>query len=102
MPTRLRCFALLSGLLLSCATFLPAHAARSSAFPNVRVSKDQYLAHSEPALAMNPRNHLNLLAGSKMFTDPVQYAFKIGTYYSKDGGKTWHDSGFLPGFQSLA
>src|SRR5437879_5588040 len=69
---------------------------------NVRVSNDQYLAHSEPSIAENPRNHNNLIAGSKMFSDPAHYQFKVGTYYSANGGKTWHDSGYLPGFQNYA
>lgn len=65
---------------------------------NVRVSHDSFAAHSEPSLAENPRNRNNLIAGSKMFSDPGLYQFKIGTYYSLDGGRTWHDSGLLPGF----
>lgn len=73
--------------------------ARQPTFVNVQVSHDTYLAHSEPAIAENPRNHNNLIAGSKQFTDPQHYQFKIGTYYSMDGGRTWHDNGFLPGFQ---
>lgn len=61
------------------------------------VSHDTFQAHSEPALAVNPLNHNNLLAGSKMFTDPNHYLFGIGTYYSMNGGRTWHDNGLLPG-----
>jgi hypothetical protein len=67
---------------------------------NVKVSNDSYLAHSEPAIAENPRNPKNLIAGSKMFTNPAKYEFKIGTYYSVNGGKSWHDDGFLPGFDA--
>jgi hypothetical protein len=62
------------------------------------VSHDSFLAHSEPAIAENPRNPNNLVAGSKFFSDPAHYKFKIGTFYSMDGGRTWHDSGLLPGF----
>lgn len=65
---------------------------------NVRVSHDTFAAHSEPAIAENPRNPRNLIAGSKFFTDPAHYRFKIGTFYSMDGGRSWHDSGLLPGF----
>ncbi len=77
----------------------PARAATMHSFSiaNVQVSHDRFLAHSEPAIAENPRNRLDLVAGSKMFTDPSHYAFKIGTYYSTDGGDSWHDSGLLPG-----
>lgn len=66
---------------------------------NVQVSHDRYVAHSEPDVAENPTNHLNLIAGSKMFTNPAHYAFKIGMYYTLNGGRTWHDDGFLPGFK---
>src|SRR5215472_13829294 len=44
-------------------------------FANVRVSNDTYLAHSEPMLAENPRNPLNLVGGTKFFTDPKHYRF---------------------------
>src|SRR5947209_1054764 len=65
---------------------------------DVRVSHDSFKAHSEPALAENPRNADNLIAASKLFTDIHHYLFTIGTYYSLDGGMSWHDSGPLPGF----
>ena len=67
-------------------------------FANVRVSHDTYLAHSEPMLVENPKNPLNLVGGSKFFTDPAHYAFQIGYYSSFDGGCTWTDGGVLPGF----
>jgi hypothetical protein len=67
-------------------------------YANVQVSHDTYLAHSEPMLTENPRNPLNLVGGSKFFTDPAHYLFKIGTYASADGGCTWTDGGVLPGF----
>lgn len=65
---------------------------------NVRVSHDSYLAHSEPEIAENPLNPLNLVGGSKFFTNPARYQFKIGYYTSFDGGCTWTDGGFLPGY----
>lgn len=67
---------------------------------NVQVSHDTFKGHSEPAIAENPTNPRDLVAGSKFFTDPAHYQFKIGTFYSRDGGHTWHDSGLLPGFDS--
>lgn len=83
--------------------FTSAHAspaARPSALSvtNVQVSHDLALAHSEPAVAINPANPKNLIAGSKFFSDPASYRFHIGTFYSMDGGQTWHDSGIIPGF----
>jgi hypothetical protein len=69
-------------------------------YVNVRVSHDRYLAHSEPMLAENPRNPLNLVGGSKFFTDPKHYGFQIGFYSSFDGGCTWQDGGVFPGFSS--
>ncbi len=67
---------------------------------NVRVSNDSARAHSEPEIAENPNNPLDLVGGSKFFTDPARYAFNIGYYYSMDGGCTWTDGGLLPGFKS--
>ncbi|HEY6287187.1 MAG TPA: sialidase family protein, partial [Ktedonobacteraceae bacterium] len=68
-------------------------------FANVRVSHDSYLAHSEPMLAENPKNPLNLVGGSKFFTDPAHYKFQIGYFSSFDGGCAWTDGGVLPGFE---
>ncbi len=68
-------------------------------FTNVRVSHDAYLAHSEPMLAENPKNPLNLVGGSKFFIDPAHYIFQIGYFTSFDGGCTWSDGGLLPGFE---
>lgn len=75
---------------------LPAHPLPP--YNNVQVSHDTYLAHSEPMLAENPANPLNLVGGSKFFTDPAHYAFQIGYYTSFDGGCTWTDEGVFPGF----
>ncbi len=65
---------------------------------NYRASHDQYISHSEPTVAMDPLNHKHLMAGSKMYQDLPGYLFKIGTYESLDGGKTWTDYGHLPGY----
>lgn len=70
-----------------------------SPYANVRVSHDSYLAHSEPMLAENPDNPLDLVGASKFFTSPAHYQFQIGYYYSFDGGCTWTDGGVFPGFQ---
>ena len=67
-------------------------------YQNVRVSHDTYSAHSEPMVAVNPKNPLDLVGGSKFFTDPKHYQFQIGYYSSQDGGCTWRDGGVLPGF----
>jgi hypothetical protein len=90
--------------MVSSLAALPAEAAHvhQVSIANIQVSHDQFLAHSEPSLAENPRNRLNLIAGSKMFTDPAHYRFKIGTYYTMNGGRTWHDSGLLPGFKNYS
>jgi hypothetical protein len=66
--------------------------------PNYRASRDQYNSHSEPSIAMDPRNHNHLVAGSKMYENLEHYLFKAGTYESIDGGKTWADQGQLPGY----
>ena len=66
--------------------------------PNYRASHDQFLSHSEPSIAMDPLDHDHLIAGSKMYENLGKYLFKIGTYESFDGGKTWKDLGQLPGY----
>src|SRR5712691_9317271 len=67
-------------------------------YPNIQVSHDTSLAHSEPMLVEDPKNPLHLVGGSKFFTDPAHYRFQIGSFASFDGGCTWVDGGVLPGF----
>jgi hypothetical protein len=67
-------------------------------YPTSRASRDMYLSHSEPHIAMNPLDHNNLVAGSKMYVNLANYLFKIGMYASFDGGRTWTDAGQLPGY----
>jgi hypothetical protein len=67
-------------------------------YPAFRASNDQYLSHSEPHISMNPLDHNNLVAGSKMYVNLANYLFKIGMYASFDGGRTWTDTGQLPGY----
>jgi hypothetical protein len=69
--------------------------------PNVRVSAGKFTAHSEVSLAQNPRDPQNFVGASKMFTDNDNYVFRIGTYASQDGGKTWIDNGQLPGLDEF-
>ncbi len=71
-------------------------------YTNIQVSHDTYRAHSEPMLVEDPRNPLHLVGGSKFFTDPAHYRFKIGFFASFDGGCTWSDGGVLPGFEQYA
>jgi hypothetical protein len=65
---------------------------------NVRASRDQYISHSEPSIAMDPLNPDHLIAGSKMYENLPKYLFKAGTYESFDGGRSWEDQGQLPGY----
>jgi hypothetical protein len=65
---------------------------------NYRASRDKYTSHSEPTIAMDPLDHDHLMAGSKMYENNDKYLFKIGTYESHDGGRTWEDQGILPGY----
>lgn len=81
----------------SCVT-LGAHP--QPPYANIRASRDAYLAHSEPMLAENPRNPLNLVGGTKFFTDPQHYRFQIGYLSSFDGGCSWQDGGVFPGFSA--
>jgi hypothetical protein len=80
----------------------PSLAALEAAAPkgvkNYRASHDAFTSHSEPTIAMDPLDHNHLMAGSKMFENNDHYLFKIGTYESHDGGRTWEDQGQLPGY----
>ena len=67
-------------------------------FPNYRASNDQYTAHSETSIAMDPLDHDHLMASSKMYENNDKYLFKVGTYESFDGGRSWKDLGHLPGY----
>lgn len=60
---------------------------------NVQVTKStQAQSRSESEVAINPLNPNNIVGASKKFYDPINYKFYIGTYYSFDGGDTWHES----------
>jgi len=80
----------------------PDIAAAESAAPkglaNVRASRDAFTSHSEPTIAMDPLDHDHLMAGSKMYENNDKYLFKVGTYESFDGGRSWEDLGQLPGY----
>jgi hypothetical protein len=60
----------------------------------VQVSHDQFGAHAEPSVAVNPRNPGNLLAASQVFQGRAR---GLATYASFDGGVTWQSNGVLPG-----
>jgi hypothetical protein len=100
-------FALTTVLLIALWSPILAHARsfyhHTHLIPvNIRVSHDSFGAHSEPAIAENPRNHKNMVAASKFFFDPPHYQFKIGYFYTLDGGHSWHDGGLLPGFDAYS
>jgi hypothetical protein len=67
---------------------------QSAAADVVQVSHDQFGAHAEPSVAVNPRNPRNLLAASQVFQGQAR---GLATYASFDGGVTWHSNGLLPG-----
>lgn len=94
----LLCAAIVATGLLATA---PAGAEEPWPWPNVRVSNDKWLAHSEVSIAQDPTNPDILVGASKMFQTLVGgasgYRFKIGTYRSEDGGATWQDQGLLGG-----
>lgn len=75
--------------------------APAAGVPNVRVSAGKFTAHSEVSLAQNPRDAQNFVGASKMFTDNENYVFRIGTYSSLDGGKSWIDNGQLAGLDQF-
>jgi hypothetical protein len=61
--------------------------------PNVRVSRDEFVAHAEPCLAVNPRDPHNLL-GACIAHDQEGGAH-IGAYASFDAGASWRSLGGL-------
>jgi hypothetical protein len=75
-----------------------AEASAPKGVRNFRASHDNFTSHSEPTIAMDPLDHNHLMAGSKMYENNAKYLFKIGTYESHDGGRTWEDQGQLPGY----
>jgi hypothetical protein len=75
-----------------------AEASAPKGVTNFRASRDAFTSHSEPTIAMDPLDHNHLMAGSKMYENNDKYLFKIGTYESHDGGRTWDDQGQLPGY----
>jgi len=102
-PQRFAAAVLVGTLISTLLAVSPGSAGADETWPwqNVRVSNDQWLAHSEPSIAIDPTNPDNLVGASKMFNTLAGgsngYRFKIGTYYSNDGGETWVDQGMLGG-----
>jgi hypothetical protein len=69
-------------------------------YTNVRITHDNYQAHSETMIAEDPNNPLHLVAGAKFFPTIAHYRFQVGYANSFDGGCTWTDKGVLPGFSA--
>jgi hypothetical protein len=63
-----------------------------------RASSTGFLSYSEPHIAVDPLDPSHLVAGSKMYQNLPEYLFKIGTFASFDGGRSWQDNGHLPGY----
>lgn len=63
--------------------------------PNGKVT-DLDTANNEPALAVNPNDPMNIVAGSNDYGTPSGDAW-CGYYYTFDGGETW-DRGLIPGY----
>ena len=59
------------------------------------VTSDGFAAHAEPALAVDP-HHPRSLLGAAQFARPGSFIRVPGTFFSADGGRTWHDNGPLP------
>src|ERR1019366_6882760 len=58
-------------------------------------TSDGFAAHAEPALAVDP-HHPRSLLGAAQFARPGSFIRVPGTFFSADGGRTWHDNGPLP------
>jgi hypothetical protein len=61
----------------------------------VLATRDHFAGHVEPALAVSPRDPRDLL-GAAQFALPGSFTRLPGTFYSTDGGRTWHGNGPLP------
>jgi hypothetical protein len=61
---------------------------------NVQVTHDDFSAHIEPTVAVNPREPDNLLAACRVFTGGQ---ITVAAYASFDAGRTWQGAGPLPG-----
>ena len=82
------------GTLAACSLGLTTPLAKALAMEtgtstNVRVSHDRYASHTEPCLAVNPRNPRNLLGACEL-------PLSVATYVSFNGGRTWRSNGPLP------
>jgi len=60
---------------------------------NVRVSQDEFVAHAEPCLAINPRDPRNLLGAC--IAHDGEGVLHIGAYASFDAGASWRSLGGL-------
>ncbi len=55
-------------------------------------SSNSNQSRSESAIAINPKNAMNMIAVSKKFIDPVKYHFTVEPMVTTDGGYTWNPS----------
>lgn len=81
----------------STATTFPSTARpRGAGIANVHVSDDRFGFHVEPSVAVNPRQPGQLLAACQVAVTARDYRYGprpafIATYFSFDGGQTWHN-----------
>lgn len=75
----------------------PGIPAVSGGLAQTRASSGPYLSYSEPHISMDPLDGNHLVAASKMYDNLERYRFKIGTFVTFDGGRSWTDNGQLPG-----
>jgi hypothetical protein len=85
---------LLIPLLLTAGTSTAPSPGVRGVLTNIRVTHDRYPAHVEPFLAVNPRNSHNLLGVSQLIVPDSSDT--LGTFFSFNDGRTWHDNGPLP------
>ena len=89
-----------AGVLLSSPTpeedgKIPPKESVSLIYKNYPVTTKD-MDNNEPHLAINPQNHLNIVAGSNDYNTPRQDAWP-GYYTTFDGGKTWTEE-LIPGY----
>jgi hypothetical protein len=79
----------------SAPTFPSTGRASGTGIANVRVSDDLNGFHVEPSVAVNPRHPRQLLVACQAAATARDYQYGprpafIATYFSFDGGETWH------------
>lgn len=78
----------------------PSTNSQQTRYPIIQVSQGIYTGYASPFLAVNPHDPRNLLGAAwyrqtRALTGHIGLV-RIGTFFSFDEGKTWHENSLLP------